>query len=61
MNIFFWLMIAGLVVTFFTLFYGLFTMTHGKDFNQRYGNKIMWLRISAQLFTVLMFILFLVG
>ena len=39
---------AALVVVVVILFYGLFAMARGGAFNQRWGNRLMRLRVIAQ-------------
>ena len=38
-----------------TLFTGLVSMTKGGEFNQRYGNKLMRLRVILQALTIALF------
>ncbi len=38
-----------------TLFTGLVSMTKGGDFNKRYGNKLMRLRVILQAVTIALF------
>lgn len=38
-----------------TLFTGLFSMSKGGEFNKRYGNKLMRLRILLQAVTIALF------
>jgi site-specific DNA-adenine methylase len=38
-----------------TLFTGLFSMSKGGEFNKRYGNKLMRLRIILQAVTIALF------
>ncbi|MBV8535205.1 MAG: twin transmembrane helix small protein [Alphaproteobacteria bacterium] len=38
-----------------TLFTGLVSMTKGGDFNKRYGNKLMRLRVVLQAVTIALF------
>jgi hypothetical protein len=47
----------GLVGTLATLFVGVFSMGRGGEFNEKYGNKLMRLRILFQGFTLIVFIL----
>lgn len=51
----------GLAATIGTLFVGVFTMGRGGEFNKRYGNKLMRLRVISQGFTVVVFILYLLA
>ncbi len=39
------------------LFFGLFSMARGGEFNRRYGNKIMRARVGLQLLAVVVFVL----
>jgi hypothetical protein len=41
-----------------TLLFGLGTMTKGGDFNVRYGNKVMRLRVILQAVTIALFVLY---
>lgn len=47
----------GLLGTLLTLFAGVFSMGKGGNFNEKYGNKLMRMRIYFQGFTLLVFIL----
>jgi hypothetical protein len=47
----------GLIATLGTLFVGLFSMGKGGAFNEKYGNKLMQLRVLCQGFTLVVFIL----
>ena len=51
----------GLIGTLVTLFSGLITMGRGGEFNQRYGNKLMRLRVYFQGFTIVVFLLLLLA
>ena len=51
------LLALGLLVVVGTLMVGLVGMANGKDFNKKYGNKIMRLRVAAQLACVVIFVL----
>ena len=42
-----------------TLFTGLVSMTKGGDFNARYGNKLMRLRVVLQAVTIALFMIYL--
>lgn len=53
------LLAIGLLGTLASLFSGLFSMGRGGAFNQRYGNKLMRMRVYFQLFTVVVFVLLL--
>ena len=58
MNIFaFVLMAIGLGATLLILGLGLFAMTRGGEFNQKWSNKLMRYRIIAQAFSIAMFML----
>lgn len=58
MNIFaFILMAIGMGATLLILGLGLFAMTRGGDFNQKWSNKLMRYRIVAQAFSIAMFML----
>lgn len=41
-----------------TLFTGLVSMTKGGEFNQRYGNKLMRLRVILQALTIALFMVY---
>jgi len=41
-----------------TLFTGLISMTKGGDFNKRYGNKLMRLRVILQAATIALFMVY---
>jgi len=53
------LLAIGLIGTLLSLFTGLFSMGRGGEFNQRYGNKLMRMRVYFQGFTVIVFVLLL--
>jgi nitrogen fixation-related uncharacterized protein len=56
MNDFMMILVAiALAVTFAVLFAGLFTMARGGDFNRKYGNKLMRVRVIAQGVALLLF------
>lgn len=57
-NVVFGLMIAAMVVTLGILFFGLFSMARGGDFNKRNANKIMRMRVIMQGVAILLFLLF---
>lgn len=58
MNIFaFVLMAIGMGATLLILGLGLFAMTRGGEFNQKWSNKLMRYRIVAQAFSIAMFML----
>jgi hypothetical protein len=48
------LMIILLVIVVGVLFLGIFAMAKGGKFNERYGNKLMRLRVAVQLLAVLL-------
>ncbi len=50
------LVVAGLLATLGVLFFGLFTMARGGEFNARHSNRIMRWRIIFQALTVLAFV-----
>lgn len=43
-----WLIVAGMVAVVGVLFTGVFAMSRGGDFNARYGNLLMRLRVITQ-------------
>ena len=51
------LMIIAAGVTVAILFFGIFTMARGGEFNQRWSNKLMRYRIVAQGIAIAMFAL----
>ena len=55
------LTIIGLAATLFTLLVGVFSMARAGEFNKRYSNKLMRLRVAAQGFTVIVFVLYLLS
>ena len=48
------IMIILMVVVVGVLFLGIFSMAIGGEFNKRYGNKLMRLRVITQLLAVLL-------
>ncbi len=48
----------SLIAVVVTLFSGLITMVMGGDFDRRYGNKLMRLRVLTQAITVALFVLY---
>lgn len=53
-----YLIAATLVAVAATLFVGLFTMARGGDFNARWGNRLMRLRVGLQGLAVALFLLY---
>lgn len=53
------LLAIGLLGTLLTLFTGLFSMGRGGEFNARYGNRLMRMRVYFQGFTLIVFVLLL--
>ena len=53
------LLAIGLIGTLASLFTGLFSMGRGGEFTQRYGNKLMRMRVYSQGFTLVVFVLLL--
>lgn len=47
-------MVILLVIVVGVLFLGIFAMAKGGKFNERYGNKLMRLRVAVQLLAVLL-------
>ena len=43
-----YLIVAAVIATALVLFFGVLTMARGGEFNRRYGNKLMRLRILVQ-------------
>ncbi len=58
-NIFFILLIVFLILTVIVLAVGVIGMGKGGEFNARYGNKLMRLRILCQLGAIASFVLYL--
>ncbi len=54
----FWLMALSVAAVLIILMMGLGTFGKGGDFNRKNANKIMRWRIGAQLFAVVMIVLF---
>ena len=54
------LIILSLIAVFVVLAVGIVGMLRGGDFNRRYGNKLMRLRVATQALAVLLIILFVV-
>jgi hypothetical protein len=55
------LTVIGLAATLITLLVGVFSMARAGEFNKRYSNKLMRLRVMAQGFTVVVFVLYLLA
>ena len=55
------LTLIGLAATLLTLFVGVFSMARAGEFNKRYSNKLMRLRVILQGFTVVVFVLYLLA
>jgi hypothetical protein len=53
-----WLIGLALFAVVATLFTGLFSMTKGGDFNARYGNRLMRLRVALQAVTIALFMIY---
>ena len=51
------LLIIAMVGTLGVLFFGLFSMARGGDFNKRNANKLMRLRVLMQFIAVVLFVL----
>ena len=54
------LIILSLIAVFIVLVVGIVGMLRGGDFNRRYGNKLMRLRVATQGLAILLIILFVV-
>lgn len=48
------IVLGALVVTLGILLVGVFGMTQGGDFNKKYGNRLMRLRVVAQFVTLVL-------
>ncbi|MBM3571463.1 MAG: twin transmembrane helix small protein [Alphaproteobacteria bacterium] len=51
------LLIVAMLLTLGTLFGGLFSMARGGEFNQRWGNKLMQIRVVMQGIAIVLFAL----
>ncbi len=49
------LMVIAMAVTVIVLFTGLFSMARGGEFDRKYSNKLMRLRIIAQAIALILF------
>ncbi len=56
-SIFITLMVISMVAVVASLCMGLFAMTRGGDFNKKYGNRLMQLRVTLQGLALLFFFL----
>ncbi len=56
-NIFVILMIVSMVAVVGSLVLGLYSMTRGGAFNEKYGNRLMQLRVTLQGLALLFFFL----
>ncbi|SVB89735.1 uncharacterized protein METZ01_LOCUS242589, partial [marine metagenome] len=54
------LIILSLIAVFIVLTVGIVGMLRGGDFNRRYGNKLMRLRVATQGLAILLIVLFVV-
>ena len=54
------LIILSLIAVFIVLAVGIIGMLRGGDFNRRYGNKLMRLRVATQGLAILLIVLFVV-
>ena len=54
------LIILSLIAVFIVLAVGIVGMLRGGDFNRRYGNKLMRLRVVTQGLAILLIVLFVV-
>ncbi len=50
-----YLMVIALVAVVLVLLAGIFTMAKGGEFNKKYGNRLMRVRVALQAFAVLVF------
>ncbi|MBX6322607.1 MAG: twin transmembrane helix small protein [Rhodospirillaceae bacterium] len=57
-NVVFILLIVAMAATLGVLFFGVFSMARGDDFNRRNANKLMRLRVVLQGCAILLFLLF---
>lgn len=58
MTVLYYLMIASIIVVFAVLMFGVFIFARGGEFNRKYGNKIMQLRLATQAFAVVMIMVY---
>ncbi len=56
MNIFNYLIPAGLIVVFLILCFGIYTLFRGGDFSRSWSNKAMRFRIVAQFVVILILV-----
>lgn len=56
MNVFDFLIPAGLIVVFLTLCFGIYTLFRGGDFARSWSNKAMRFRVVAQFVVILILI-----
>lgn len=54
---FFTAMIIAMILVFASLAVGLFAMVRGGDFNEKYGNKLMRMRVTLQGIALALFVL----
>lgn len=48
------LIILSLISVVAVLLLGIVSMIKGGEFNKKYGNKLMWLRVGLQAFTIVL-------
>ena len=56
MDLFNYLIPAGLVVVFLTLCFGIYTLFRGGDFGRSWSNKAMRMRVVAQFVVILILV-----
>jgi hypothetical protein len=56
-NVLFVLLVIAMAATLGVLFFGLFSMARGGEFNKRNANKLMRLRVLMQFIAVALFVL----
>lgn len=61
MNFFFILALITALATLATLFVGVTGMARQGDFNKKYGNKLMRLRVTLQFLTIIFLLLAVAG
>lgn len=49
------LMVVAMIMTVGILFAGIFSMTKGGEFNNRWGNKLMRMRVIMQMVAIALF------
>jgi hypothetical protein len=58
LSIFPYVIAAALAAVIGTLFFGLFSMTRGGEFERKHANRLMWLRVASQALAVVLILVF---